>query len=211
MRISSKTQRRGGQRRDSSQAPLLLKGDGMPVLLIAMLALLSASVGPTIVEDVEYYDVAGSTSEQVRASLEKVRPLGRRGVRADALTSMDVSWQFQLAKGEGGCAVVSLATKLNAVITLPRWTDRQAGTSLTERWDRYSNALKRHEEGHMEIGREGVAALHKRLSALTAPSCKQLAQLIEATGHEALDALEEQNLAYDRETKHGVLQGVAWP
>ena len=179
----------------------------MPTLLIALFALLSAS-GPTVVERLERYDVAGGTAAELRASIQQNGPIGEDGKRHDAMTSWSSAWRYRPTRTQAGCAAAALETRVEIVVTLPRWSTRQVGTYLSELWDRYIAALDRHEQGHVDLAQRAVATVHQRLSRLTAPTCPQLDELINSTGRAMLAEMEKEQAEFDRATKHGSADGV---
>ena len=179
----------------------------MPTLLIGLLALLSAS-GPTVVERLERYDVSGGSVAELRASIRQNGPTGEDGKRADAITSWTQSLRYRAIKTEAGCAVAALETRVEIVVTLPRWSTRQVGTYLSELWDRYIAALDRHEQGHVDLAHRAATTIHQRLLRLTAPTCPKLDELINSTRRALLDEMEQEQAEFDRATKHGAADGV---
>jgi predicted secreted Zn-dependent protease len=97
---------------------------------------------------VTYYDVQGA---DLRGLLASLNARGPHHGRAD----WKVSYRFTTRPGGGGCAVESLSTELDLQMTLPRWSP-PAGASrdLVARWERYLAALRVHEEGHLDHGRD---------------------------------------------------------
>ena len=82
--------------------------------------------------------------------------------------------------------------------------------ALKTRWQQFTDALKRHEDGHKDhgvaAGREIEAAL---LAAKPASNCEDLA----ASANSAADAIvknyQKLDQEYDRKTGHGRTQGAA--
>lgn len=167
---------------------------------------------PTVVERSEYYEVAGSSAEQLRASINRMRPNDGKGERHDAVTRWDVHWQYRYRSAAGACALTSFTTSVEVLTTLPTWSNREAGSRLAERWDRYITALKDHERGHARIGLRAAREIQERISALEpAPTCPLLEESIKSKGEALLDAHRSEEVEYDRRTKHGSLQGARFP
>ena len=98
--------------------------------MVAMFIMLAAGLvaqTPTVEERVDYYEVAGSSEDELRAAIDKQRPKDRAGERHDAVTDWDVQWEYRFVTSGNGCALGSLVTTLEVVTILPRWPNRQSG------------------------------------------------------------------------------------
>jgi predicted secreted Zn-dependent protease len=183
----------------------------MFAVVMSLLLGVTASV-PSVVERSEYYEVVGSSPNELRAAIDHVRPTDPAGEPHDAVTSWDVRWQFRLAKTASGCAVTSFGTSVEIVTTLPRWSNRQAGSALAARWDKYLAALESHEREHVQITLRATRMIHEQLSQFgTGLTCALLEESINAKGHALLDELASEHETYDRRTRHGASQGVRFP
>src|SRR6266498_262456 len=154
-------------------------------MLAALMALLLGPVGadPTVVERSEYYEVAGSSEKELRAAIDRLRPNDAKGERHDAFTKWDVHWEYRYNSSAGACALTSFTTSVEVSTRLPKWSNRDAGSRLAERWDRYIAALQDHERGHAQIGLRAAKAIQERLSALDQqPTCPLLEESIKSKG-----------------------------
>ena len=75
---------------------------------------------------------------------------------------------------------------------------------MLARWNAYIQALVRHEAGHLRHAYENMGSV---LSAIRASSCAGA----NAAGQAAVRALARWDIAYDRETRHGLSQGAHFP
>lgn len=128
-----------------------------------------ASAPPkTIGPQVAYYDIEGA---DVAALL---RALEARGAHAES--SWKLSYEFKPDMQAGGCRVASVSTALEQRVVLPRWkAPAGADPGLVERWKRYVEALRAHEERRLDAARELEADLGPALMALgPAASCGAL-------------------------------------
>ena len=95
-----------------------------------------ASRGPTLIKEVEFYDVDGLTTNVLK---EQIHPVELSGY--SALTYMTLTWNAL-------CQV-----ELHSTITLPRHTRLQdLGELQQQSWKRYLAALRRHEYTHQYHG-----------------------------------------------------------
>jgi predicted secreted Zn-dependent protease len=183
-------------------------------MLAALMGLFleAAAAAPTVVERSEYYEVAGSSAEELRAAIDRLRPKDGRGERHDAVTRWDVHWEYRYSSAAGPCALTSFATSVEVSTRLPKWSNRDAGSWLAERWDRYMPALEDHENGHAQIGLRAARAIQEHVSALDpARTCALLEDSIRSKGEALLDKHRSEDAEYDRRTKHGASQGVRFP
>lgn len=182
----------------------------LAALAVLLLGLVPST--PTVVERNEYYDVAGSSDNELRAAINTRRPKDSDGVQHDAVTNWDVRWTYRSATGAQGCTLTSLSTRLEVVTIMPRWSTRQAGTMLEQRWNAFVAALERHETEHLQISLRAAQRIHERLSSLDAArTCPLLEESINSTGQALLDQFRAEDKEYDRRTQHGASQGARFP
>lgn len=83
---------------------------------------------------------------------------------------------------------------------------------MVDQWNAYLDALRRHENGHREIGVGAGQAIYQAVDQLPSyDSCDALEQAAEATGRRILEQHRQQELDYDQATNHGATQGVRFP
>jgi predicted secreted Zn-dependent protease len=153
--------------------------------------------------EIRYHDIQGRDHASLLAALN-----ARGGVHGEAEWS--VRYHYEPRRGGLNCSVGSLAITLSLVMNLPRWSPPPgAPARLVAQWYRYVTALRKHEEGHLEIGREMAHEL-KRSLAVTHARCELLEGKVKsqfATLHERFRARDR---AYDLETARGRTQGVVF-
>ena len=178
-------------------------------MLLAGLLLSAATTGLTIAESTQYYEVAGSSADELRAAIALRAPRDHTGQRGVGMTSWEVRWGYQLKQTASGCTRTSLKMEVNLVIALPRWKNRYDNTALADRWNTYLAALEGHERGHLEIALREAHEIYAQLSRLnSAKTCALLEESIDSTGKTMVDDLNRVQSDYDRRTKHGATQGV---
>lgn len=174
-------------------------------LILVALALLAAApvlAQPAAVRFV-YYDVQGA---DFNALLGALNARGRHHGRAD----WKLGYRYQSRAGAGSCAVSAFSTELELVMTLPRWTPpANAQPGLAARWDRYLAALRGHEEGHLEHGRDAERELKALAAGLSAPDCNALDAALRQRFSKLIADYQARDRDYDARTGHGKTQG-AW-
>lgn len=165
--------------------------------------------GPTIVESTEYYEVGGSSADELRAAIARRGPRDHTGKRGVGMTSWEARWSYQLKETASGCVRTAFEMKVTLVIALPKWKNRYDATALADRWNIYLAALEAHERGHLEIALREAQEIYAQLSRITsAGTCAQLEESIDSTGKALIDDLNRVQVDYDRRTNHGATQGV---
>jgi hypothetical protein len=139
---------------------------------------------------IEYYDVQS--------------PGGHRGH-----ASWNVSYTYRSRSAPGGCAVESVATKLDAKVRLPRWSPPAGASSeLAGRWDRYMDALRVHENGHLQTGRDLESNFKRAASGIVTADCGALGAALRASFDSLLQQANQRDKDYDAQTGHGATQGA---
>lgn len=174
-------------------------------LTLAALAVLA--LGPWLAASAQvsmnYYDVQGGDFSTLLGALNA---RGEFHGRADWKLSYRYNWR----QVPGRCSVESVATTLTLAMTLPRWTP-PAGASgdLVARWERYLDALRRHEEGHLDHGRGAERDFQAAASGLAAANCADLDRMLRERFTRLIADYQGRDKDYDRRTEHGKAQG-AW-
>ena len=100
-----------------------------------------------------------------------------------------------------------MTTRLRTEVQLP---ELRSGTPAQQAvFDRYLSALSRHEQGHVQFGRDAAQAIDEGIAALpAAPDCAALERRANTLGHRLLREHAEREKQYDRDTRHGASQGA---
>jgi len=153
---------------------------------------------------VVYYDISGSTEQELIAQMELHLPGEEDGMPRAGQVEWSVQWSFTPAKvqSDGRCQPSDVKVRYQAVVTLPRWMP-PAGTSpaLIDRFSRFSQALAEHERGHVQIL---VDSLPELVSAIEAAGCSSASD----AGSRGVAAIQQMERDYDNATRHGVAQGT---
>ena len=151
-----------------------------------------------------YYDVGGATAAQLRERLTARAPRSPDGFRGDAFTRWQYRWNWP-GYGSSSCDLARAVVTLRVSVSFPRWTHPKAApASLATQWARYSRALARHEQGHVDRARARYAAV---VRAIKRAGCRTA----DAAAQAQLTALRKSDAAYDRTTGHGATQGARFP
>ena len=157
------------------------------------------------------YRVTGHSVETLLASLRDGGPR----VGGDiffGLTSTSLSYRFGYRERAGLCETTGARVDLDVTITLPEWQSTPAAPyELRRDWQRFSQALRRHEERHRDLAVEHAHAVRRAVDGLRAPTCDAVAALAAQRAAQAQTVAEAAHRAYDASTGHGESEGAVWP
>ena len=187
-----------------------------PAKLVIFLLLGLASLAcaePEIIITNDYYDIEGRTAAELREQMDRNGVLWTNGNTYDAYTGWNVKWNYRYRVTDHECSIESVATILNVEFRLPRWIDHADGpAALKRKWAAYMQALRRHEEGHKNIGVKAAAEIERSIAELEpAGNCDDLAETANALGRRIISEYAATEKEYDAQTNFGEAQGAVFP
>lgn len=187
----------------------------MPKLAFALAgflipALCWAEPEPSIDFSVRYYDVTGSTTDQIRASVFHNTPIRINGSPYGAVTENHFDRAYSaVTTSAGACEVKNVRVHLISRITLPRLVQNGQSEAVLSEWQRYIGALRAHEMMHAQNGRYTAETIASRLfSVKSAMPCPQMQQLLNAAVEQLIENMGKWDEQLDAKTEHGRSQGA---
>jgi predicted secreted Zn-dependent protease len=179
--------------------------------LLLGVVLICGSAGAELSEQLDYvgYEVPLRKGQTLHELLNAASPVRANGGIFHAYTQWHVDWHYHYQQAaDGRCRIDSVHTQLTATMTLP--APAAAALAQDAAFLAYLAALRRHEQGHYEIGRSAAAAIDAGILALPAQgSCAGLGAAADALANARLDEARSSEQRYDRDTGFGRTQG-AW-
>jgi predicted secreted Zn-dependent protease len=172
-----------------------------------------AGPGLHVIERDSLYRVSGSSYEDVHREMQRNGPgVDDIGVRLGVhVSSWRWSYEFRTAPGER-CRLTSASVLLRSVIVLPEWTNvASAPSEISRGWRPFLAALRSHEAGHRTRAKAQGVFLWQSLLGLEGADCADLEVLVKKVADRVIAEGREAQLAYDRDTGHGLTQGAIWP
>jgi predicted secreted Zn-dependent protease len=161
--------------------------------------------------DREYYEISGSTAEQLLDEMQRKGPSEPGDEeRFYATTTSQSSFRYETIKKGSNCSLNSVGVKTDIVVRLPRWSGENDSSELAKAWRAFMKKLLEHEYGHVSISRTGSERMYFSLKALPSAECSTLKEAAQKTVARISDQLQEDNHEYDRATGHGRSQGAVW-
>ncbi|WP_182119676.1 DUF922 domain-containing protein [Acidovorax sp. FHTAMBA] len=154
------------------------------------------------------YTVDAQPGESLRQALNRATPIAVNGQRFHGYTRWNVRWTFRWWREPSGrCTITEVQTHLRTEVQLPQL--RTATPAQQAVFDRYLPALSRHEQGHVQFGRDAAQAIDEGIARLPAvEDCATLERTANALGHRLLREHTDREKAYDQRTAHGATQGA---
>lgn len=179
---------------------------------IAVLAMVSL---PAIGEPVtrlhtSFYYIDGSSATLLAGQIEQMGPPAADGKRKPALTKWNIQWKFRHVQEGVTCGMKEVAVLVGVAQTMPRWRgEAQSGGALKARWQKFVEAVKRHEDVHKDNAIKAGAEIESALLAVKPHSnCEDLAGSANAVAEEIVRKYRKLDEDYDRSTGFGRNQGA---
>lgn len=175
------------------------------MLLAALAAASLGAVGrveaATISERATYFNVRGTTLEQLDRELDRKGPLaGTAGDRHPGATQVSFGGRVTYASSGAACRVGRTEFTLKLVKILPRWNPpRSASAATVIIWRTLSQDIYRHEEDHARIARGYVRKMESAVRNLGPRSdCRGMEAAVNATTTRYLKEHERAQLDFDK-------------
>lgn len=161
-----------------------------------------------------YYSIRGNTASDLSAQMDALGPVDRAtGRRYAAFTNWALTSSISDRESAGGCRMTSARVLVDLTYTYPRWSPPpDASAALVRNWNRYLQALHRHQRGHGAIAVQAGRTMLESIRALKPRrSCRELKAAADRLAANATAQANEAEAAYDARTNRGANQGVYFP
>jgi predicted secreted Zn-dependent protease len=157
-----------------------------------------------------YFNVAGTTAEEINASLLANAPVDSRGQKALGLTSYRVVISGTKCSLPASCAIGRYTIGINARITLPLLTTAASiDPALSAAWTAFADTVSVHEDRHVTIAVEAMEEVKRQLLALDPkPNCAEVDHAVDIVWRLANEAMDRRQQAFhtaDRQGQAGVV------
>jgi predicted secreted Zn-dependent protease len=149
-----------------------------------------------------HYPVTGSNVQTVAASIKASNPGGFWG-----WAHWKVDYVLGRSQRGSDCSVSNVSIHMAGQIMMPQWKEEKANSDSQQYWwQQLYASLMRHEQGHIQNGRDFELLLKQRLLGLGTVPCAEL----DARARREFDLLYanlgNRDREYDRRTQHGLRQ-----
>ena len=152
----------------------------------------------------QYYQVYGTTLDQIRSQLKACSPSGYFGYTAYRLT-----WQYHTTRNsDATCNIANAAVGIHTTVQYPAWQRAGSGAAVEQRWDKMISSLVTHEQGHVARSESVARELYGALSTLPPAPCGIIGDNADAMVARYSKKLQQQHTHSDDSTAHGTTQGA---
>lgn len=185
-------------------------GAVLTVLMLAMAT--SVRAAPDISVQFSYYDIAPASLKELATVVFRQTPIRIKGKKYAGQTRWWISYRYRAERSAGQCRIRSINLKLDITYTMPRLApNRYTPVAVRKSFERYYQALLKHEKGHGRHGRGAVRDAERELKRLAAaPDCEALDRRLRKTFQAVVDRYRKRDADYDRLTIHGCTQGACF-
>ena len=182
---------------------------------------------------IKTYPVHGETTQALLFDL-KDNPVGPKdswGHRGAAMTlcrvRLELKGEKQMKWNAQSCNCKALLQKIEVhkevEVTMPKWVqESQASRDCKNKWERFLKATRYHEEGHVKICHSGVDDIRRHLDKMSSATVekrgvdctvicdaawKDLKWKVEQVYKKHFNQLQQRQIDYDEQTRHGQTQG----
>lgn len=170
-------------------------------------------IPPVVTEKYEYYEIRGSSEQELRSQMLKNGCTWEDGKKYDSVTSWSWTWDYGTGHTSQTCSADDFAIALEITFRLPKWvrTD-DVPQPLVDKWDGYLKNLTMHENGHRDRVMDAALELSGAVARLPrALTCSDRDRKVRALNSKITAQLNEAQQAYDATTDHGAKQGALFP
>jgi predicted secreted Zn-dependent protease len=157
----------------------------------------------------EEYAAVAERNASLRSTLNRASTIRQSSVTYHAFTDWNVRWDMRWhEERDGRCRVTEATATLDATIKLPKLV---GGTPEARRdFERYLEALRTHELGHLEIGKRAAQQTQRAIARLPqSASCANLERAAAKLARDTLKRSVSEERQYDVSTQYGRTQGAS--
>jgi predicted secreted Zn-dependent protease len=183
----------------------------MHKLLFLCLLIIAKTSSAQVSESLDYlyYTANADSRYSLLSVLNKASPIKINNRTFHGLTKWNVKWNYRwFEQPDGRCKITKVTTKYTSSIQLPELTG--ADSTQEQAFNTYLTALRTHELGHYDIGKQAADIIDSGIASLPEmSSCKEIETAANGLGYQTLDEYRAKEKQYDADTGHGKTQG-AW-
>lgn len=162
-------------------------------------------MGVSAETEITYYDISAATLSEVGQSIRASGPRSQ-GRRWGAVTTWRLVYQYQTRMTGNSCQAHHVRVRVRTAISFPRLNPTaQPDSAMLAFWEQYNAGLAEHERGHALLAVKGAGDIVRALESEQAP-CAQLGSRLNDTFGRMMFALNNRQVEYDLETRHGATQ-----
>ena len=161
---------------------------------------------------VKYYVIYPQSPHDLRRALEKASPVLFEGKTYFGYTDSRIGWYLHWYASQQDCRPTGADITVEITTTLPKLSASVTDKETSANFNRFLQALMRHESGHRDIAMDAARQIEHDLTQLMPRAkCADLAREAELMVQTILDAHDRIGREYDERTRYGATQGALIP
>lgn len=174
-----------------------------------MLAGCMSSTGPRTDVSVGYYDVRGTSFQELDREIALHGPLVEGVGKAIAATRVRMIPDIRYRTEASRCQVASARIRVKADVTLPRLTDRRrVNEDMSKAFSNIEEYARLHEAVHVQIADDHARKAEQSILALPAqPDCDRLSSSVMRAFKAVLEKHDKAQLAFDERERRRFASG----
>ncbi|MDC0253542.1 DUF922 domain-containing Zn-dependent protease [Bacteriovoracales bacterium] len=154
-----------------------------------------------------YYDVKGTTLEEIKESMNQQRKIHAKG--KDAYTKWSVRFNFKKRKDGGNCTMERVDVSITSTTMMPRLINlEELSPELQDKWKVYLKNQLKHQMMQEEFAVKAKKELKEMLLAMKEVDCSKLNRDANTLGDSIVQKYGEFRDAYNKKTDYGVKNGA---
>ena len=156
-----------------------------------------------------YYDVKGTTLEEIKESMNQQKKIHARG--KDAYTKWRVSFNFKKRKVGGNCTMERVDVRITSTTIMPRLVNlEELSSELQDKWKVYLKNQLKHQMMQEEFAVKAKREVKEKLLAMKEADCSKLNRNANVLGDSIVQKYAESRDAYNKKTDYGVKNGAVF-
>lgn len=183
----------------------------MPWLLTISLLLISINSMAKTIETIEYknYIISPRAPHEIKPELMRNTPIREHGGSFNGHTDWYVDWQYQTRQEPNICRITNVKIKVHVVHILPVLSEYVTDKQTIEVFNKFSEALTKHEKNHGNNGLSAAREIDKAINEIQAQqNCRYVSRMINDIGNSIIQKYVHADSEYDRMTQNGRSEGA---
>ena len=180
-------------------------------LPIVLLLSINLNTKAETIETIEYknYIISPRFPQEIKPELMRNTPIRERGGTFNGHTDWYIDWQYQTRQETGACRIHNIQTKVHVIHTLPALSKNVTDVQTITVFNKFNNALTKHEKNHGNNGLFAAREIDKAISEIQPQQdCRYISRMINDIGNAIVQKYIFADSEYDRVTQNGLSEGA---
>lgn len=180
-------------------------------LTICLLLSITLNTKAETIETIEYknYIISPRFPQEIKSELMRNTPIRERGGSFNGHTDWNIDWQYQTRQMPNNCQIHNVQVKVHVIHTLPALSEYVTDEQTITIFNKFNNALTKHEKNHGNNGLLAAREIDKTISEIQPqPNCRNISRMIDDMSYAIVQKYIFADREYDRITQSGLSEGA---